>query len=427
MKKVIIIVTLALLLVALGYATYFIYNNTSFFRVSDQINEVEENNQNILSTEEISQGEMHQVELDLLNLVAQELAVDDKYKTGVFADKKILNLPKDFKINLFAGGLDAPRFMSFDDEGNLFVADKGAGIIYLLKDSNGDGVADNKIVVDSGLKVIHSVYYYQSDLYAAEEDKVLKFNSINADGKYLNKEILVDNLPTDGGHSTRTVIVGPDKKLYISIGSSCNICEESDERRAAVVRYNLDGSGEEIFASGLRNSVGIQFYQNKLWGINNGRDLIGDNVPPEEVNIIEQGKNYGWPYCYGMGIVSPEYPDRDSYCLNETQNPAYEMQAHSAPLGLDFLPEDNNFPENLKDNMFIGFHGSWNRTVPTGYKVVRLDVNNNDAQTINFVTGWLQPDASAWGRPVDVEFSNRGNMYISDDRAGAIYRVTYIK
>lgn len=162
--------------------------------------------------------------------------------------------------------------------------------------------------------------------------------------------------------------------------------------------------------------------------MNNGRDLIGDDLPPEEVNIVEQGKHYGWPYCYGQGITNPEYNDRGDFCKNETEFPAYEMQAHSAPLGMSFSPDiNNNFPKNLEDNLFIGFHGSWNRSVPTGYKVVRIDLESEDSNTLNFVTGFLDNSGSAWGRPVDVGFDSRGYMYISDDRAGAIYCVSYNK
>ncbi len=428
MKKYIVIILVVILLAGVGYVVYYLYYNTAFLKVTDQGREIQKNNQNILPQEPDIGDDKLSDEIDLNNLIEQDLSAAEKFRTGVFSKLRKLNLPQDFSINVFMAGLDEPRLMSFDNDNNLFVADKGRGSIYLLKDNDRDGVAEEQIEIDTGLRVMHGVYYHNGDLYAAEENQVLKYNNINNQGEYSGKEVLINNLPAGSGHSTRTVIVGPDEKLYVSIGSSCNLCEEKDERRAAVVRYNLDGTGQEIFARGLRNSVGIQFYQGKLWSVNNGRDMIGDDLPPEEVNIIEQGKHYGWPYCYGRGIANPEYPDRASFCQQETQYPAYEMQAHSAPLGLDFMPEqDNSFPDLLKDNMFIGFHGSWNRTAPTGYKVVRLDVSREDSQTVNFVTGWLESDGSAWGRPVDVEFDNGGAMFISDDRAGAIYRVVYNK
>lgn len=426
MKKIIITIIILVLLIGIGFGIYYIYNNTSFLRFSNQSQEVSENNQNILTEDEKIKGAMQQEELDLINLVAKKLEVDDKYLSGVFAQTRTLNLPQDFNINVYAAGLNAPRFMSFDNQGNMFVADKGSGAIYLLKDVDSNGVVDEQIEVDTKLRVIHCVYYHLGDLYAAEEDKILRYNDIDDNGNYSSKEILVANLPSDGGHSTRTVVVGPDHKLYVSIGSKCNNCEEADKRRAAIIRYNLDGSNEKIFAKGLRNSVGIQFYQGKLWGVNNGRDLIGDDIPPEEVNVIEEGKHYGWPYCYSNGIVSPEFPDRNEFCHNETEFPTYEMQAHSAPLGMDFV-DNSKLPGLMADNMLIGFHGSWNRTVPTGYKVVRLDINDPNAETINFVTGWLENDGSAWGRPVDVEINSNGDIFISDDRAGAIYRVSYNK
>ena len=188
-------------------------------------------------------------------------------------------------------------------------------------------------------------------------------------------------------------------------------------------RYNIDGSGGELIASGLRNTVGFTWDPaGELWGTDNGRDNIGDDLPPDEVNIITPGKNYGWPFCYGAGVVNPEYaddPQRVSFC-ESTEPPAVELQAHSAPLGLRFL-EDPAWPPEWQDNLFIAFHGSWNRTQPTGYKVVRVD---RDRQVSDFITGWLDPNSGDyWGRPVDIIFANN-KMYISDDFSGSIYEVS---
>jgi len=398
----------------IGYGVYFIYNNTSLFSGNISNQDLADNNQNQYGNSNLEIG---LETIDLLNLSEQSITVNGQEHT--------LNLPKGFNISVFADGLAEPRFFTFTGKDNMVVADKGAGKIYLLKDENDNGQVDQKIEVDSGLRVIHSVHYYQGDLYAAEENQVSVYRDFQEDGSYSDKEILISDLPSGRGHSTRTVIIGPDDKIYLSIGSSCNVCEEEDLRRAAIVRYDLDGSNMEIFASGLRNSVGLGFFQDQLWAVNNGRDKIGDDRPTEEVNIIEQDKHYGWPYCWGAGQTNPEFSGYENFCQNESVWPVYEMQAHSAPLGLAFLSEAKLFPADLLDNLFITFHGSWNRTVSTGYKVVRINPNDFQRKNVNFITGWLQGDGSAWGRPVGVGFDQKGMMYVSDDRAGVIYRVTY--
>ncbi|MCA9379414.1 PQQ-dependent sugar dehydrogenase, partial [Candidatus Dojkabacteria bacterium] len=256
----------------------------------------------------------------------------------------------------------------------------------------------------------------------------------NLNGSFAQKEVLIPDLPT-GGHVTRTIKIGPDQKIYLSTGSSCNVCEESDNRRAAIVRYNLDGTGPEVYASGLRNSVGMQFARAAdngdwvLWTVDNGRDRIGDDIPPEEVNIIgEFGLDFGWPYCYGDQIPNPEFTDRAEYCTQNTVLPSYSLQAHSAPLGITFTPyafgSRTDFPEYLTSYAFITYHGSWNRSVPTGYKVVMINSLEIGSAAQDFITGWLDENGESWGRPVDIGFGPDGNMYISDDKAGVIYRVS---
>jgi glucose/arabinose dehydrogenase len=222
------------------------------------------------------------------------------------------------------------------------------------------------------------------------------------------------------------VVVGPDEKLYVSIGSSCNVCIENDQRRATIMRYNLDGSGGEIYSSGLRNTVGFEFNDGKLWGLDMGRDQIGDDIPPDEVNIIKQGANYGWPYCYGDRTNNPEFSDKQEYCKANTVAPVLGLQAHSAPLGIAFENQaaKQSWPKVYQNGFFAALHGSWNRTVPTGYKVVWVDTKSNPMKAYNFITGWLD-GSGAWGRPVGIGFDSKGNMYISDDKQNLVYKVTY--
>ncbi len=430
-KKPTIIIFALVLAVVLGYGVYFVYTNTSLFRPGPTADEIYKNNFNTTTNTNSDTSSPtpatndETVSVDVTTLVPQQLMVPDKYRDGVFAIARTINMPSSFSIQVYAAGLNAPRFFTFDAANNLIVADKGAATIVLLPDIDSDGIAEDPIVIDRGLQGIHSVFYYNGDLYAGEEDTVSVYRDIQVDGSYSSKETLVSGLPSGSGHSTRTVVIGPDKRMYVSIGSSCNVCEESDARRASVVRYNLDGSGEEVFASGLRNSVGIMFHDGELWSVDNGRDRIGDDIPPEEVNVLSAGRNYGWPYCYGAGVVNPEYAGSyDEYCTN-TEYPRYEMQAHSAPLGISFVTDNDSFPDALNNMMLIGFHGSWNRTIPTGYKIVRIDISQPAVMPVNFATGWLDADGTVWGRPVDVGFDHDGVLFISDDTAGALYRVTY--
>src|SRR3989344_1848643 len=412
------------LLVFVFAVFYLIDTNTSFLNIFIPPQEISENNANLRITPGISVSE-----LELSSLLQQEITIPEEFRTGIFETSRQLNLPKNFKISVFAAGMKKQRFFDFDQENNLIVADMAAMQVLLLKDQNQDGVAEQSIIIDQGLNNPSSIDFYNGDLYMGETDKVVVYKNLTTSGTFTEKKVLVTGLPT-GGHITRTVRVGPDEKLYVSIGSSCNVCEEADQRRGAVMQYNLDGTNGVIYAKGLRNSVGILFAkgpfpEEQFWSVDMGRDLIGDDLPPEEVNIIEKDQHYGWPYCYGLAVANPEYPDKTNFCQEQTELPLFQMQAHSAPLGLIFPNQQSTFPDELDSNLFIAFHGSWNRSIPTGYKIVRLKVDNPHTAPINFITGWLDESGKVWGRPAGINFDQNGVLYISDDQAGVIYRVTY--
>lgn len=430
-KKIILsIITLTILSVA-TYGFWFAYRNTEFFTKPNR-EEIIENNSSSPTNEET-------IDIDLTTLVPKNVIVPEKFKSGIFSEPKTLNLPENFEISVFEANLNAPRHMDFTNEGTLIVTDKKAGQILLLTDTNRDNISDESIIIVDNLRHVHGLDFYNGDLYFGEEDKISVLKDLKEDGSYSKREALIDNLPsgegttTIAGHVTRTVRVGPDLKLYFTIGSSCNLCEEKDQRRATMMVANLDGSNPEIFATGLRNTVDFTFIPNfdtekefDIVGVDNGRDRIGDDLPPEEINLIEQEKDYGWPYCYGNGVNNPEYEDRKEYCQNETEGALYNMQAHSAPLGIINVNNDN-LPKELQDNYLITFHGSWNRTTPTGYKLVRIDRNNPDAEPINFVTGWLEENGDKWGRPVGVVTNQAGDIFITDDSQGVVYLVKYRK
>lgn len=391
-------------LLLIGYGLYWAYNNTAFLRGN-------------IASEDLSRNNLNPPET--LNLLPQEV------------NGKTLFIPAGFKISVYATDIKNARFFSFSPSGVMYIGTKNGDSIYAIKGSS-DALADKKLV-DSGLNTPHSVYYHEGDLYLAEQNRVSVYRGITDEGTFEKKEVLVDGLPsgntlTGGGHTTRTIIIGPDKKIYLSIGSSCNVCIEEDNRRATVMRFNLDGSGGEIFASGLRNTVGMAFEDNKLWGLDMGRDQIGDDIPPEEVNVIEQGKDYGWPYCYGNRINNPEFKDKVQYCQDSTIPPVLELQAHDAPLGISFMNQraKETWPSFYSQGFFAAMHGSWNRTVPTGYKIIWVDTKSTPMKSYNFLTGWLEAQG-AWGRPVGVGFSPEGNLFISDDKQNLVYLVSYIQ
>lgn len=337
-----------------------------------------------------------------------------------------LDLPSEFGIEIFAKDVPGARVMKFDSVGNVWVSQTSRGEVSMLQVE--DGKVANQTAVLKNLRKPHGLAFDPQDssiLYIAEEHRISRTN-LATDGP-LNLEKIAD-LPTGGGHTSRTIAFGPDDRLYVSIGSSCNVCNENDERRAKIFSMKKDGSDFKEFARGLRNSVFFtwSYVDGKMWATDMGRDLLGDDTPPDEVNIVEAGKNYGWPICYGKNIHDTNF-DKNTYIRNPCQSPfeipSYiDIPAHSAPLGLAFVPEEG-WPEEYWYNLFVAYHGSWNRTEPTGYKVVRMKLNSRGeySGTEDFITGWLTKDG-ALGRPVDVHAVPGGTLYITDDKAGVIYR-----
>ena len=272
-------------------------------------------------------------------------------------------------------------------------------------------------------------------LYVAETNQVSLFD-YNFDTDTAENKRKIINLPSGDGHWTRTIMETPSDgnektELLISVGSSCNVCNETDNRRAKVLVADLDGSNVRDYATGLRNSVFMAIHpvNGEIWATENGRDKLGDDLPPDEINILKIGGNYGWPICYGDNIHDSDF-DKNQYIqdpCNSKIKPHIQIQAHSAPLGLAFIPEEG-WPENMWHNLIVAYHGSWNRTEPTGYKLVRyrLDTDGNLLGEEDFITGWLSSDG-VLGRPVDIIIEPGGTMFISDDKAGVIYRVLYRK
>ncbi|MDP3901676.1 MAG: PQQ-dependent sugar dehydrogenase [bacterium] len=340
-----------------------------------------------------------------------------------------LKLPPGFEISVFAKNLDGVRAMLFDSFGNMWVSRTDEGIVDLLE-VGGDGRIVRQTNMFTGLNKPHGLAINPSQpyvLYIAENDKISRVPIYSEGGL----EKIVD-LPGDGRHFTRTIGFGPDDRLYVSIGSSCDVCDEQDVNRAKIFSLNGDGGDFKEFARGLRNSVFFtwSYVDGRMWATEMGRDWLGDSLPPDEINIIEKGQNYGWPVCYGKNVHDTDF-DKNTYirnpCSEPLEKPSYiDIPAHSAPLGLAFVPEEG-WPESYWYNLFVAYHGSWNRSQATGYKIVRakLDERGQFSGFEDFITGWLQPNGQILGRPVDILIQPGGIMYISDDHAGAIYKVVY--
>ncbi|MBI3027201.1 PQQ-dependent sugar dehydrogenase [Candidatus Woesearchaeota archaeon] len=340
-----------------------------------------------------------------------------------------IRLPEGFKIWVYASELGTslnfpgpnrgPRFMEFYKD-VLFVSVPSAGKIVALPDNNKDGKADKIISVIDGLNKPHGIAFIDDYMYVAAEDVAFKVKIDERLRADLSTRRDIVGLPI-GGHWTRT-IRAKDNNVYISTGSSCNVCIEKDEGRASIVKCN-DSERCKIYASGLRNAVGFVFHPKtkEIYATENSRDYLGDDLPPDEINIVKEGRHYGWPYCYGNNVPDPDF---GSIGCNYREPSFMDLQAHSAPLGLAFN-FGNNFPQQYFGKLFVAYHGSWNRKVPTGYKIVAIDVDKKEVE--DFATGWLTNGNKVLGRPVDVIFDKEGAMHISDDNAGVIYRIWYEK
>jgi len=346
---------------------------------------------------------------------------------GARAQQVQLKVPPGFRVDVFASDVGSVRLMALDPAGTLLVSVPSRGRVLALPDAKGAGKADAIQTVVEGLDQPHGLAFKDGALYVAEGGRVQRFQYDPATRKATQGTVVVRDLPQGGGHWTRTVVFGPDGRMYVSVGSSCNVCRESDKRRAAVLRYNGDGSGERIFASGLRNAVGLAFQPatGALWATVNERDWRGDDVPPEMITEVRDGAFYGWPDCLVVG--GKAFPDdrfeKGARCDRVTP-PTVEVQAHSAPIGLAFYT-GTQFPAEYRGSLFVAYRGSWNRTVPTGYKVVRVRFRDGKPAGVeDFATGWLE-GAAAWGRPVDLIVGRDGALYLSDQGAGRIYRISH--
>jgi len=340
-----------------------------------------------------------------------------------------IKLPPGFSISIYADPVMGAREMALSPDGTLFVGSRNAGgRVYAIPDRDKDGKADEVITIASGLNMPVGVDFRQGSLYVSEVGRVLRYDNIEARLRNPPKPAVVnDSFPKDEHHGWKFIRFGPDGWLYVPVGAPCNVCERSDNRYASIMRMRADGSGLELFASGVRNTVGFDWHPDtkELWFTDNGRDWLGDDLPPDELNHAPRsGMHFGFPYCYGNNVADPEFGK--GRILSEFTPPVVCLGPHVAALGMRFYT-GKKFPPEYHNQIFIAEHGSWNRSTPIGYRVtaVRLQPGSPPRYDV-FAEGWLQ-GAHAWGRPADVLVTPDGALLVSDDKAGAIYRITYQK
>lgn len=342
---------------------------------------------------------------------------------------KKLRVPEGFVVSLYADNVPNARTLALGDNGVIYVGTRQQGSIYALQDTDADGVSDKRFELGKNLNLPNGVAFRNGSLYVAEINRIIRFDNI---GKHLydppKPQIVYDQLPPDEHHGWKYLRFGPDNKLYTAVGAPCNICEPEKAIYGSLVRLNPDGSGFEILARGIRNTVGFDWQPQtgKMFFTENGRDYLGDDAPPEELNQWSaQGQHFGYPYCHGGNIPDPELAG-DKKC-EQFVPPAWNFKAHMAPLGMRFYT-GAQFPARYKNQLFVAQHGSWNRSIPHGYRVVTLQfVNDKPVSETVFIDGWLTESGQVLGRPTDILQMPDGSLLIADDTLGVIYKVRFAK
>jgi glucose/arabinose dehydrogenase len=342
-----------------------------------------------------------------------------------------LQVPAGFAVNVFAEDVQGPRTMVYAPNGDLFVAQPSAGSVVILRDTNNDGTADSKTVFAQGLPGVYGIAFQNGYVYFGKNDSVIRAPYKNGDTQMQGTPEKLITLPT-GGHSTRNIIFSKDgKKLYVAVGSASNKNAGEDPMRAAVSEYNPDGTGHRVFASGIRNPVGmaLQPETGTIWVSVNERDTLGDDLVPDYITSIKDGGFYGWPYSYIGSNYDPEHEGKMPDLVKRAIVPDVLLPAHSAAVGIDFYT-GTKFPQRYRNGAFVGLHGSWNRSKLSGYKVVFVPFQNGkpSGPPEDFVTGWIINDGNpgtAWARPAVPLTANDGSLLVSSDVGNKIWRISY--
>lgn len=339
---------------------------------------------------------------------------------------KQLQLPGGYSISV-AARVDNARQMARGSAGWLYVGSRRAGKVYRLRDADGDGIYEQQETLMRRLNMPTGVAWHNGDLYIAAVNRILRVagvDQLQSRSLPVRGQLITDDLPDATHHGWKYLKFGPDGQLYFNLGAPCNTCLSDDPRFASLMRLNLKTLQQQVIAAGVRNSVGFAWHpeDGSLWFTDNGRDHLGDDLPPDELNrLTGSGAHFGYPFVHGGDLPDPDFYQGQP--LNQYVKPQLKLGAHVAPLGLSFY-EGKQFPGIDHNHLFIAEHGSWNRSSKVGYRVIRVDTGSNPLTAEPFITGWLQGERD-WGRPVDVITDRDGSLLISDDKAGAIYRVRY--
>ena len=369
----------------------------------------------------------------------QDQPVQASYEGNIFKPVKVeptdarvggLKLPAGFQVTKFAENLGKPRMVAVSPDGTVYVTSREAGTVTMLKDANKDGKAETQKEV-AKKENMHGIAIDGNKMYLIAVNEAFAAD-IKPDGTLGDLTRIVTGLPEGGQHNNRTLVMGPDKHLYLSVGSTCNACEETSDLNATMVRVKPDGSDQKIFAKGLRNTIGFAFHPqtSELYGFDHGIDWLGDNSQKEELNLIKEGANYGWPYVFENGKPNPadEPPGDTTHAeyAKKTAFPVLTYDAHSAPMAMVFYT-GNQFPQAYRNSAFVTLHGSWNRKEPSGYKVVRVKFENGKPTGFeDFLTGFLTSgNREQFGRVCGIAQHPDGSLLISDDDNGVLYRVAY--
>jgi len=340
-----------------------------------------------------------------------------------------LQLPDGFRAEVFADNVPNARQLAMGESGIIYAGSREAGNVYAIVDENKDSKVDTVYTIAKDLRMPSGIAFRNGSLYVAAVSTIYRYDDIEANLTNPPEPVIVtDNYPTEGHHGWKFIGFGPDDKLYVPVGAPCNICNSEEEIFASITRINPDGTDREIIAKGVRNSVGFDWHPHtgNLWFTDNGRDWMGDNRPPCELNHLSgTGQHFGFPYKHGHDIWDPKFGEKGKAVNQEFKDPAQALDPHVAPLGMIFYTGDM-FPDTYHNQILIAEHGSWNRTEKIGYRITKVTLKDGETTSYEpFIEGWLQDNESVWGRPVDLLQMPDGSVLISDDHSGVIYRVSY--
>lgn len=338
-----------------------------------------------------------------------------------------IKLPEGFTISLFSDNVPNARSMALSKDGTVFVGTRSNGNVYALQDRDQDGKAEQRHIIASGLNMPNGVAYKDGTLFVAELNRIIRFDNIDQQlDNPPNAAVIYDQFPSKQRHGWKYIRFGPDDKLYTAVGAPCNICLPTEDIFSSLVRIDSDGSNLEILARGIRNTVGFDWHPktNSLYFTENGRDMLGDDIPPDELNKwTKKDQHFGYPFCHGGELLDPEF-GKGKQC-NDYTPPVWKFKAHMAPLGIRFY-RGQQFPKSYHNQLFVAQHGSWNRSIPHGYRIALLTFKWGKVVSEQvFAEGWLDKQGKAAGRPVDMLELADGSLLVSDDLAGVIYKISY--